>query len=393
MASVYYAQPLLPAIGATFRIGPGAAGLVVTAGQVGYAAGLIFLLPLGDLLERRGLVVGLSVVSAAGLIVAGLAPSIGLFYAAIAIVGLTSVVAQILVAFAATLAPDAERGRVVGSVMSGLLIGILLARTVSGYLAVALGWRGVYFAAAVLVGLQAVVLGRSLPRSRGEVRLAYPEVISSVVRLFFAEPVLRRRSLYGALLFAAFSILWTTVAFLLAGAPFHYGSGTIGLMGLVGAGGAAMAVSAGWLADRNLQATLSVVTTVLIAGSFGLLWLGERRLWVLIIGIFLLDVGCQGLHVTNQSEIYKVASSSRSRVTAAYMTCSFIGGTVGSLGAATSYDAFGWAGVCVLGAALGGVATLVALGERRFRRRTGPRTPRVPPDVGAPAAILGGDPA
>ena len=259
VASNYYAQPLLPTIRRTFDAGAGAAGLIVTASQIGYAAGLLLLLPLGDLLERRRLVVVLSLVTALGLVGAGLVPNLDLLYVAAVIVGTTTVVGQILVAFAASLASDDERGKVVGTVMSGLFIGILLARTVAGFLGEALGWRGVYYVAGGLALVLAAVLRRALPSYREDVHLSYPAVLLSVVAIFREQPILRRRALYGALAFAAFSVLWTSLAFLLAGPPFHYRSGTIGLFGLVGVAGAVMATVAGRLADRGLQAAMTVV--------------------------------------------------------------------------------------------------------------------------------------
>lgn len=369
VASSYYIQPLLPEVRQTFHVGSGAAGLIVTVGQIAYAAGLVFLLPLGDLVERRRLVVGLSALTVLGLVGMAVSPAIGALYVAVAVVGSTSVVAQILVAFAASLAGDTERGRVVGTIMSGLLIGILLARTVAGYLAALLGWRGVFYVAAGLVAVQAAVLWRSLPRYRGSVDLAYGKVLASVARIFAEQPVLRRRAVYGALSFGAFSVLWTSLAFLLAGAPYHYGSVLIGLFGLIGATGAAMALVAGRLADRGLQAAVTLASSVATAVAFGLLWLGAHDLAVLVVAIVLLDLGCQGLHITNQSEIYRLLPNARSRVNAAYMTSYFFGGTLGSVGSALCYATYGWGGVCVLGAAFGVVALGLATGERRFERR------------------------
>jgi predicted MFS family arabinose efflux permease len=369
VASNYYAQPLLPTIRRTFDAGAGAAGLIVTASQIGYAIGLLLLLPLGDLLERRRLVVVLSLVTALGLVGAGLVPNLDLLYVAAVIVGTTTVVGQILVAFAASLASDDERGKVVGTVMSGLFIGILLARTVAGFLGEAFGWRGVYYVAGGLALVLAVVLRRALPSYREDVHLSYPAVLLSVVAIFREQPILRRRAMYGALAFAAFSVLWTSLAFLLAGPPFHYRSGTIGLFGLVGVAGAVMATVAGRLADRGLQAAMTVVTSAVLLVSFVLLWVGQSQLIVLLVAIVLLDLGCQGLHITNQSEIYRLLPQARSRVNASYMTSYFAGGTIGSVGSALCYEAFGWHAVCGLGAGFGAAALALAMGERRFGRR------------------------
>jgi predicted MFS family arabinose efflux permease len=369
VASNYYVQPLLPTIRRTFGAGAGAAGLIVTAAQIGYAAGLLLLLPLGDLVERRRLVVVMSLVTALGLAGAAVVPSLDLLYVAAVLVGATTVVGQILVAFAASLASDDERGKVVGTVMSGLFIGILLARTAAGFLGEALGWRGVYYVAAGLALVLAAVLRRALPRYRENVDLSYPGVLRSVVAIFREQPILRRRALYGALAFAAFSALWTSLAFLLAGPPYHFRSGTIGLFGLVGVAGAVMATVAGRLADRGLQAAVTVATSAAILLSFVLLWVGQSQLVVLLVAVVLLDLGCQGLHISNQSEIYRLLPQARSRVNAGYMASYFTGGTIGSVGSALCYDAFGWHAVCGLGVGFGAAALAMSTGERRFGRR------------------------
>ncbi|MHB1987331.1 MAG: MFS transporter [Acidimicrobiales bacterium] len=369
VANNYYSQPLLEAIRTSFHTGAGQAGLVVTASQLGYAAGLVLLLPLGDLLERRGLVVVMSLSAAAGLLGAAASPVLPVLFAAVAVVGCTSVVAQILVTFTASLAGDGERGRVVGTVMSGLLVGILLARTAAGYVAQASSWRVVYVAAAALMTLLAVGLWRQLPSYREAQHLSYPAVLASVVFLFRSEPILRRRSLYGLLSFAAFSVLWTSLAFLLSAAPYRYGPGTIGLFGLAGVAGAAMALVTGRLVDNGHQHLVTTLTALAILVSFAVLWSAPHVLGVLVVGIVVLDLGCQGIHIANQSEIYKLAPAARSRVNAAYMICFFVGGTVGSVGSGLCYAAGGWSAVCALGAAIGGLAWLVSLTETRFERR------------------------
>lgn len=366
VANNYYVQPLLEAIRRSFHTGTGETGLIVTAAQIGYAAGLVFLLPLGDLLERRRLVVVMSLICAGGLVAYSFAPSIGVLFGAAVLVGGTSVLAQILVAFAASLAKDSERGRVVGTVMSGLLLGILLARTVAGYIAQLSSWRVVYLVAAGVTALLGLVSYIELPRYKEESALSYPAVLASVWSLFRDEPTLRRRSLYGLLSFGAFSVLWTTLAFLLSGAPYHYSTGTIGLFGLVGAAGATMASVGGRLADRGKQASVTMLTSLGILVSFVVLWALPHVLGALIAAIVLLDLGCQGVHISNQSEIYKLAPQARSRVNAAYMTCYFIGGTLGSVGAALCYGAGGWPVSCALGTAFGLIAFLVSLGERRY---------------------------
>jgi len=279
----------------------------------------------------------------------------------VVVVGVTSVVAQILVSFAASLASDSERGSVVGTVMSGLLLGVLLARTVAGFVADAAGWRAVYWLAAALMVAMAALLRLELPRNHERTGLTYPKLLAPIVAIVVDEPVLRWRSVYGALAFASFSVLWTSLAFLLGGASYHYGVGTIGLFGLfglVGAAGAVMASAAGRLADRGRTRLLTGATSTRLLISYLGIWLGGHSLAALLAGVVVLDIGAQGLHITNQAEIYRLRPDARSRVNAAYMTCYFIGGAVGSALSVALYGAFGWDGVALLGACFG-AATLV----------------------------------
>lgn len=367
----YLAQPLLDTLGQVFGVSEAVAGLIVTAAQIGYAAGLILLLPLGDLFERRALITTLAAITVAGLAAAAVAPSIGLFIAATAVIGLTSVMAQLLVPFAATLAPEAERGRVVGSVMSGLILGILLGRTVSGLVAEVAGWRTVYVVAAVLMLVMAVVLYVRLPRYHQSAGLTYPRLLASVLDLARGEPVLRRRALYGVFSFATFSILWTTLAFLLAGPEYGYGDGIIGLFGLVGAAGAITASVGGRFTDRGWVYWLTGGSCGLMLIGFVFLWLGRHSLAALLVGILLLDVGSQGVHISNQSEIYRLRPEARNRINAFYMTSCFVGAAAGSASAAFAYDRWGWLGTCVLGGlvSLAGVARWATDRQRPLAER------------------------
>ena len=373
VASNYLAQPLLDTISHELHVSSGVAGLIVTTAQVGYAAGLILLLPLGDLFERRRLITTLAVITAAGLAAAALAPSAGFFMAAAGLVGLTSVMAQILVPFAATLSPDAERGHVLGTVMSGLLLGILLARTASGLVAQIAGWRAVYWLAAALMLAQAIVLWANLPTYRQHVGLSYPRLLGSVLKIARAEPVLRRRALFGALSFGAFSVLWTTLAFLLSGPPYGYGEGAIGLFGLVGAAGALTASVVGRFTDRGWSRRLTGVSALLLLVGYVLLWMGGWSLAAVLAGVLVLDVGSTGVHITNQSEIYRLQPEARSRINAFYMTSCFVGAAVGSAVAAFVYERWSWDGVCALGVAIG-LASL-ALWVVGARERTASAAP------------------
>ncbi len=362
VANLYYLQPLLPLIARELHTGAGPAGLLITSTQVGYGVGIVTLVPLGDILERRAFIPTLLGCCGLVLVGAALAPRIGVLLAIVAAVGFTSVVAQVLVPFAADLATDERRGQVVGTVMSGLLLGILLARTVSGLLAEVIGWRGVeLFAAGSMVAL-VIVLRATLPfASRPSAHQRYRALVASVWRIFMEEPVLRLRSAYGALLFAAFSVLWTTIAFLLSRPPYDYPSWAIGLFGLVGMSGATASSLSGRLADRGHGQMVTGVTSGLLVLGFLALYPGAHDLAWLVAGMAILDFGCFGLHIANQHEIYRLRSEARSRITAVYIGTYFLGGALGSALATIAWTEHGWGGVCVLGAAFGMLAVLLWL--------------------------------
>jgi predicted MFS family arabinose efflux permease len=368
VANLYYAQPLLHQVALDFHTGSGLASLIITATQVGYAAGLLLIVPLGDLYVRRVLVVRIFAVAAVALVACAVAPDIWIFGLASVAVGAASVAGQVMIPFAADLAPAERRGRVVARIMTGLLLGILLARTVSGLVAEVAGWRSVYWLSAGLMVVFAAVLWRALPTEGPRPRMRYGSLVASSLRLLVDEPVLRRRAWHGACAFACFSVLWTTIAFLLSGDPYHYSSALIGLFGLVGAAGILAANLAGKLADADRSTASTLVAGVLLIGSFGLLWFGRTSLAALIAGIVVLDVGTQGMQITNQAIIYALRPDARSRINSAYMVCYFVGGAVGSVTAGVLFAADGWSGVCLLGAGFGlltGTLAVVDLVSRR----------------------------
>lgn len=380
VANLYYAQPLLHAIAAGLHTSSSNAALLVTATQIGYAAGLVLLVPLGDLLDRRRLVSRLLVVAALGLAGAAAAGSLGVLVLALGVVGVTSVVAQILVPFASTLASEDERGRVVGQVMSGLLMGILLARTVSGVGAAVVGWRGVLAIAGGLMLLLSLALWRALPDVAPQGGPPYPKLLVSIAVLIGEEPVLRLRMIYGALGFATFSVLWTALALLLSRPPFSYGEAVIGLFGLAGLAGTIAAQSAGRVADRGRTKSATGFFLVAIALGWGLCALGSAQVVPLIAGIVVIDLGVQGQHILNQTIIYALRPEARSRLTTAYMTGNFLCGALASAGADLAWRSGGWHAVCALGGGLSALAMLVWFLElrRSGRSRTGTR-------AGAPA--------
>lgn len=379
VANLYYAQPLLHTLAGDFDVSEVSAGLLVTVTQFGYVVGLALLVPLGDLRERRSLISATLLATAAGLGVAAAAPQFAVFGLALGLVGITSTVAQIIVPMASSLAAEHERGAVVGTVMSGLLIGILVARTVSGVIAGVFGWRTVFVLGAVAMIVLAMTLRRVLPRVPPTTELSYGGLLLSVGRLIGEEPVLRQRMMLGALSFGCFSALWTTLAFLLAGSPYRYGNAVIGLFGLVGVAGAMAASVAGRLADRGWGSQTSTGTILVLLASWAVLAAGRSSLVALIIGIALLDLGVQGLHISNQSAIYALDPDARSRLTTAYMVSCFLGATVLSALSSSIWASDGWGGVCVLGGVTAALTLAVwaitSVRQRQRRRGSGRLAP------------------
>jgi len=375
VANLYYAQPLLNQVSRSLHVGSAGASTVVTATQVGYAAGLLLIVPLGDLRPRRSLVVLLFLLSAVALVACAVAPNLWLFEVGSVAAGGASVAGQVMVPFAADLAPEERRGRVVARIMTGLLLGILLARTVSGLVAQLAGWRAIYWISAGLMVVFAAVLGRALPAEGKRPHLSYPHLVGSSLRLLADEPALRRRAWHGAMAFAAFSVLWTSLAFLLSAPPYHYSNLVIGLFGLVGVAGVAAANLAGKLADVNRTAITTAVAGVLLTLSFVVLGAGTTSVAAVIVGIIVLDIGTQGMQITNQAVIYALRPEARSRINSAYMFCYFVGGAVGSVTAGIVFSADKWTGVCLLGGGFG-VATL-AMTLFDWIRPPGPARDRV----------------
>ncbi|QMU67423.1 MFS transporter [Streptacidiphilus sp. P02-A3a] len=351
VANIYYAQPLLAPISAAFGVSQGSSALVVTLTQLGYALGMVLLLPLGDLLENRALAARTLLVTSVALVAAGLAPDFGVFLAMSVLVGATSVVAQILIPFAAHFAPEQQRGRVVGTVMSGLLLGILLARTVSSLVAAAWGWRTIYLVSAVLMVALSVLLLRVLPKRQPHHSGGYPQLMRSIVRLAREEPALRRRALCQALMFGAFSCYWTSVSFELIGRH-HLGQVGIGVFALVGAAGAAAAPLAGRLGDRGHGRLGSGVALLLAVAAMLLACLGAGNLLLLALSGVLLDLAVQGHQVFSQREIYGLRADARARVNTVFMTSVFLGGALASGVSGAVHDSYGWTGVTLLGGAL-----------------------------------------
>lgn len=368
VASNYYVQPLLHTIAQQFSLSVNLAGFIVTTAQLGYACGLLLLVPLGDMLERRGLIVSMTLLAAGGMVITALSSSFVFLLLGTIITGLFSVVAQILVPLVATLAAPERRGKIFGTVMSGLLLGILLARTVAGLLAQLGGWRTVYWTASVLMVLMALALWRFLPRTKQSVPLNYPQLLVSIFRLYAGNRVIRTRAYTGCLSFANFSVMWTSMAFLLSSPPYHFSEGQIGLLGLVGAAGALAARQAGSLADKGKAKLTTSGGLLIMLVSWAAIALGAHNLAALIIGILLLDLAVQAVHITNQSVIYAQKPEARNRLNAGYMTSYFIGGAFGSLLSANAYHLAGWYGVCAAGAIMTLINLLIWWRGHRFEQ-------------------------
>ena len=347
VANIYYIQPLLSAIAASFHISVPQVGAVAMATQLGAALGMFFFVPLGDTKERRQLIVWLVLAEAA----------FG--------VGMAASTVHVIVPFAAHLAPPARRGAAVGTVLSGLLFGILLARIFSGLIGAWLGWRAIYWLGAGLMLLLAGLIRWGLPVSQPELRLSWPSLVRSAGVLVRDQPVLREAASVSALLFCAFSAFWTTLVFFLQTPPYHYGSGVAGLFGVVGVAGAICAPFIGRMADRYGARRNVFMSLLLTLISFVVLYFFGTHMSGLIAGVILLDIGVQSGHVSNQTRIYGLIPEARSRLNMVYMISFFIAGAAGSYGGSVLWQHFGWAGVCGLGCLLMVTGFLIYASTRR----------------------------
>jgi predicted MFS family arabinose efflux permease len=390
VSTIYFNQPLLLEMGKTFAATAGHTGFIAVATQVGYALGMLLFVPLGDVLERRSLMLRMYGAVVVALLLAAMAPNLAWLIAASALLGLLASVTHIVLPIAPDLVTDKERGRAIGKVMMGLLLGILLARTFAGWVShiPALikhapsdsvgallheipGWRYV-FAIAALVNLAFLpLLARVMPQLPPKQSLRYRDAMLSLWTLVRTQPLLRESGLIGALIFASFSCFWTTLAFQL-GSHYGLGAGVAGSFGLVGAAGALVAPMAGRTADRRGTRWVLTVAMILLAISYALLWAGERssvsfivHIAILLAGVILLDMGAQLAQVANQTRIFGLVPSARSRLNTVYMTMYFSGAATGSALSAMAWVRWRWNGVCGLALGLIALAALChAFGSR-----------------------------
>ncbi len=372
VGSIYYNQPLLPVMGRSLGQGARAMGFVAVATQLGYAAGMLGFVPLGDVVERRSLMMKLYAAVSVALVLVATARNLPWMILASVLTGLLASVTHVALPLAPDLVPEERRGQAIGTVMTGLLLGILLARSFAGWVSNLGGWRSVFFLAAAMNLAFVPLMAKVMPRLEPKRPLAYPEALRSLWTLFRDLPVLRESGAIGALTFAAFSCFWTTLAFLLQ-AHYGLGPGVAGTFGVVGAAGALVAPFAGRLSDRKGTRYVISLAGAAITASFGALWVADRvsgdrvmHLAGLVFGVLVLDAGTQMMQVANQTRIFGLEPGARSRLNTIYMTLYFLGGALGSALSSLAWSRFGWTGVCVLGVLLMLCAGLVhALGPSR----------------------------
>jgi len=369
VANLYYAQPLVGPISSSLGLSPEAAGLIVTMAQMGYVAGLLLIVPLGDLVENRNLVLCVIGVAALALFRAALSTQPLPFLFAAPLIGLGSVAVQILIPYAAHLAPEAARGRVVGDVTTGLMIGIMLARPASSFIASISSWHVVYLFSGTVMVVLAIVLFCALPRRTPKAQIRYGALLASMGLLFMTTPILRRRALYQAFLFGAFSLFWTTIPLLLAGPEFHMSQRGIALFALASVAGAVAAPIAGRLADRGWSRAATGAAMLISALAFVLTLVGEAgsttSLVLLVAAAILLDFGVQGNVVLGYRALFMLGAEYRSRLNGLYMATFFLAGAVGSGVGAWAFARGGWELASCIGLALPVAALIYFATDRR----------------------------
>lgn len=365
VASLYYAQPMLGTLAEQFKASSAAIGLVPTLTQLGYAAGILLLAPLGDRYDRKRIILWKAAALLLALVMAAAAPGLGVLYLASALIGLSATLAQDLVPAAATLAPDAQRGKIVGTVMTGLLLGILLSRVISGALAQQAGWRIVFVAAAVGIALLMLMLWRRLPSFTPTSSLPYSALLGSLLTLLRKHPALRRAALAQGSLAIAFSAFWSTLALMLHQPPLSLGSAAAGAFGLAGAAGALIAPLAGTVADRRGPELVTRLGAGLVLLAFLLMAALPGNLVAIAVGALVFDLGFQASLIAHQTLVYGIDPGARSRLNAVLIGAMFIGMSLGSWLGGLAMGQFGWRGVCLLAALAAAVALALRLSGGR----------------------------
>ncbi|RKS42728.1 putative MFS family arabinose efflux permease [Gillisia mitskevichiae] len=348
VANNYYNQPLLNLISETYQVKETAVSNIPLFTQIGYALGLLFIIPLGDKFPRKKLILIDFIAIVISLLAAALAPSLLILTIASFFIGFSSVVPQLFVPMAAQLASEERKGRAIGIVMSGLLIGILGSRFISGMVGEYLGWRAMYFIATGIMLIYWLLLKYKLPELAPDFRGTYAQLMRSIVHYFKSESSVRLAAVRGGLGFAGFSAFWTTLVFLMEDS-FNYGSAITGAFGILGIGGALAATVMGKLSDRMNKNRLITISTILMIIAWGIFVFSGSSIIGLIIGVILIDMGLQSLHITNQNIIFSKNQDARNRINTIYMVGYFIGGALGTISGAYAWQEFGWTGVATLG--------------------------------------------
>ena len=367
VANLYYAQPLTGLIGTSLQLAPATTGLLVTMTQLGYGLGLLAFVPLGDLIDNRRLAVTSVLIAGAALLAMSFAQTAGVFLAATLVVGIACTSVQILLPFAAHFTTDADRGRVIGSLTSGLMLGIMLARPTGSFVAQLTSWPVVFKGSAVLMVAVAAVLWHALPPRIPPATLRYGALLRSMAHLLRTTPVLQRRSAYHFFLFGAFSLFWTTTPLLLAGPVYHLTQGGIALFALAGVAGAIAAPLAGRVADSGWSKPATAGAMACVALAFVLTHLAPAgstlALGLLVFAAILLDFGVSAHMALSQRAIFSLGAAERSRLNGVYMTIFFLGGAVGSATGGWAYSQGGWLAASLVGIALPVVAGAIFLTE------------------------------
>lgn len=348
VANNYYNQPLLNLMAKSFQVSEAAVSNIPLFTQLGYAFGLLFIIPLGDKFNRKKLILFDFIAIISSLLIAAISPSLLVLTIASFCIGFSSVVPQLFVPMAAQLANPKDKGRAIGIVMSGLLIGILGSRSISGYVGEYLGWRSMYFIASGIMLLYALVLVFKLPSLTSDFKGSYVKLMQSLWKYFKAEPSVRLAALRGGLGFAGFSAFWTTLVFLMED-NFNYGSGIAGMFGILGIGGALAATWAGKLSDKMNKNRLITIATLVMVLAWGVFEFSGNSIIGLVIGVIFIDMGLQSLHITNQNIIFSKNPEARNRINTIYMVGYFIGGALGTTTGAYAWQWFKWSGVASLG--------------------------------------------
>ncbi len=349
VANLYYCQPLLGDFTKVFSVSESAAAWINICSQLGYGLGLFFIVPVGDMVQRRNLLTWMHIFAALSVAGAALAQNIGMLYFFSVCIGVTATACQVFVPLSAHLSSDEERGKVIGTIMGGLLSGILLSRTLSGGAAELWGWRTVYWIACALMLVMAVLVHRNIPGERPAFRGSYGVLMISLIRLFRSQRIVRESAWIGACTFGAISAFWSTMAFFLEKPPFNYSLSVIGLFGIVGLAGAIISPFVGTINDRKGPALPMKLGILIMIIGYAIMFYGHLTIWIVIAGIILIDVGLQSAHVPNLTRVSSLIPRARTRLNTIYMTSFFIGGTLGSIAGSFAWNAFGWNGVCATG--------------------------------------------